>query len=203
LAGWFPQVISNGEETGKISPEHPVRKKDRYEVNEMSQLMKFRKQKDNFFAKDPHSPLSQEQRDTFMGLEYFPENPELRLVMEIKRFDDPEAVQIQTSTGEVQPYTKYGRLDFEVEGEEASLILYIGKDGHPFVPFGDATNAKETYGAGRYLEPDELGDEKFLVDFNLAYNPWCAYSPDYSCPLPPEENQLSVPIRAGEMTYPG
>ena len=168
----------------------------------MSQLSNFRKQKDQFFAKDPHSPLSQEQKADFTGLNYFPENPDLRLVTEIKRFEGPESIRIQTSTGETQPYTKYGRLHFKVDGQKASLTLYIGKDGHPFVPFSDATSGKETYGAGRYLEPDELGDGTYLIDFNLAYNPWCAYSPDYSCPLPPVENQLTVPILAGEKDYP-
>ena len=167
----------------------------------MTELMKFRKQKDQFFEKDPHSPLSKEQKAAFQGLDYFPDNPDLRLVTEVKPFEVQEEVQIQTSTGDLQPYTRYGSLDFEVDGQKTSLTLYIGKDGHPFVPFGDATSGKETYGAGRYLEPEELDDGKYLLDFNLAYNPWCAYSPAYSCPLPPAENWLAVPIRAGEMKF--
>jgi len=169
----------------------------------MSELAKFRKQKDQFFERDPHSPLSKEQKINFQGLDYFPDNPDLRLVMEVAPFDVQEEVQIQTSTGEAQPYKKCGILPFEIKGQSASLTLFIGKDGNTFVPFRDATSGKETYGAGRYLEPQALGEGKFLVDFNLAYNPWCAYSPAYSCPLPPEENHLEVAIQAGEKDYPG
>jgi uncharacterized protein (DUF1684 family) len=189
--------------SGKISSWHPVKGHEINEVRLMNELIKFRKQKDQFFEKDPHSPLSNEQKAAFEGLDYFPENPELRMVTEVKPYQVQDKVQIQTSTGEVQLYTRFGRLDFEVEGQEASLTLYIGKDGHPFVPFGDATSGKETYGAGRYLEPEELDEGKFLIDFNLAYNPWCAYSPAYSCPLPPEENRLAVEILAGEKNFPG
>ena len=169
----------------------------------MNELMKFRKKKDHFFEKDPHSPLSKEQKAAFQGLDYFPDNPDLRLVTEVKPFEVQEEVQIQTSTGDVQPYTRFGILAFDIEGQKVSLTLFIGKDGDPFVPFADLTSGKETYGAGRYLEPEELDDGKYLIDFNLAYNPWCAYSPAYSCPLPPEENRLKVAIQAGEKNYPG
>ncbi len=169
----------------------------------MNELIKFRKQKDLFFKRDPHSPLSKEQKNTFQGLDYFPENLSLRLVTEVKQFEDQEEVMIQTSTGEVQPYIRFGSLPFDIDGQAVSLTLFIGKDGHPFVPFSDATSGKETYGAGRYLEPEALDEGKYLVDFNLAYNPWCAYSSAYSCPLPPKENHLEVSIRAGEKNYPG
>lgn len=169
----------------------------------MNELENFRNHKDLFFEQDPHSPLSKEQKENFQGLDYFPENPDLRLIMGVEPFEVQEEVQIQTSTGEVQPYIKFGMLPFEIQGQSASLILYIGKDGDPFVPFTDATSGKETYGAGRYLEPQALGEGKFLVDFNLAYNPWCAYSPVFSCPLPPAENRLEVAILAGEKDFPG
>lgn len=169
----------------------------------MSELINYRKQKDIFLESDPHSPLSEDQRMNFQGLDYFPENQDLRLVIQVKPYLDQEQVEIRTSTGDLQTYTRYGSLDFETAGQEASLTLYIGKDGHPFVPFRDGTSGKETYGAGRYLEPEPLGDGKFLVDFNLAYNPWCAYAPSYSCPLPPRENQLEVEILAGEKNFPG
>ena len=71
------------------------------------------------------------------------------------------------------------------------------------MPFVDATSGGETYGAGRYLELEALEDGTFLADFNLAYNPYCAYSEDYSCPVPPAENRIAVPVRAGEMQYHG
>jgi uncharacterized protein (DUF1684 family) len=70
-----------------------------------------------------------------------------------------------------------------------------------FLPFADALAGVETYGAGRYLEPEPVGDGQFVVDFNLAYNPYCAYNDDWSCPITPRENRLTVPIRAGEKLY--
>jgi uncharacterized protein (DUF1684 family) len=168
----------------------------------MSQLTEFRKHKDEFFKSGPDSPLSPEQRRRFKGLEYYPENKALRFDVTVKKFDKPEKVQMQTSTGQVQTFNKYGTFDFKVDGQTATLTVYSSREDDAFVPFADATSGQETYGAGRYLELDWLGNDRFHVDFNLAYNPWCAYSPHYSCPLPPGENRLKVPIRAGEKNFP-
>ena len=167
----------------------------------MNYLENFRNHKDLFFEQDPHSPLSEEQKEGFQGLEYFPENEDLRLVVKVEPFDEQGEVQIQTSTGDKGAYLRYGRIKFEVDGAPAQLTIYLGKDGNPFLPFRDQTSGDESYGAGRYLEPEALGEDKFLVDFNLAYNPFCAYSEHYSCPLPPLENWLKVPIRAGEKQF--
>lgn len=162
----------------------------------------FRKRKDHFFAHHPQSPLTPEQKEEFEGLDYFPVNPDLRLELEVEPFPDQRRMEMQTSTGDVQSYIRYGRVHFDVNGEEAALTLYDGEHGY-FIPFGDALAGEETYGAGRYLEPEPLPDGRVLVDFNLAYNPYCAYNDRFSCPLTPAENRLSVPIRAGEKRFPG
>ena len=107
---------------------------------------------------------------------------------------------MQTSTGDVQVYTRYGRFRFEVEGQPAELTIYLADYGF-FLPFVDALAGKETYPAGRYLEPEPLENGRFLVDFNLAYNPYCAYNDRWSCPLTPFENRLKVPLRAGEKIF--
>ena len=167
----------------------------------MIDLADIRKQKDDFFEKDHHSPLSADQKNDFQGLKYYPENTGLRFDVEVEPFDDHEHVQMQTSTGDLQEYLKYGKFGFKVDGISAELTVYSSGDGEAFLPFTDATSGKETYGAGRYLELEHHGENKFQVDFNLAYNPWCAYSPAYSCPIPPAENRLSVPIRAGEKNF--
>jgi uncharacterized protein (DUF1684 family) len=167
----------------------------------MSSLAKFRKSKDEFFKTGVDSPLSAGQKRHFNGLQYYPENPELRFEIELHRFDNPGEIQMQTSTGQVQKYLKLGTLGFAVEGQEATLTVYGSDDSDAFVPFADATSGVETYGAGRYLDLEWRGGDRFLVDFNLAYNPWCAYSPHYSCPIPPAENRLAVPIRAGEKNW--
>ena len=98
-------------------------------------------------------------------------------------------------------HERAGVARFDVAGEEVTLTLY--DTGHPgyFLPFRDATSGTETYGAGRYLDLDRNPDGTLLIDFNLAYNPLCAYNDSYSCPLPPIENWLSVPIRAGEKDF--
>jgi uncharacterized protein (DUF1684 family) len=164
-------------------------------------LEEFRQEKDEFFRRDPHSPLSHAQRHHFTGLNYYPENPDLSFEVELDRFNDPKEITMQTSTGDMQRYLKMGTFSFEVDGQEAMLTVYGSEDSDAFVPFVDATSGTETYGAGRYLDLEWLGGDRFVVDFNLAYNPWCAYSPDYSCPIPPKENRLTVPIRAGEMNF--
>ncbi len=167
----------------------------------MTELEKFRKQKDKFFKSDPHSPLSKAQKRAFKGLKYYPESPELRFDVEVEPFAEHVHVRMQTSTGDVQDYVKYGRFRFEVDGQPAVLTVYASEDGDAFVPFADATSGTETYGAGRYLELDYHGGNRFHVDFNQAHNPWCAYSPEFSCPIPPEDNRLLVPIRAGEQDF--
>jgi uncharacterized protein (DUF1684 family) len=168
----------------------------------MSDLDDFRHDKDEFFKHDMQSPLTREQKKTFTGLHYFPENPALRLEVPVELAETKEMIQMQTSTGDVQPYQKYGRFKFTVEGQEAELTIYAGDYGY-FLPFADALAGSETYGAGRYLEPEPTGEGKFRVDFNLAYNPYCAYNPNWSCPLTPLENRLKVSIRAGEKVFPG
>jgi uncharacterized protein (DUF1684 family) len=125
----------------------------------------------------------------------------LRLEVEVEPFLEQVTVEMGTSTGDFNQYIRFGRFTFDVDGVEAELTLFTSADGETFLPFVDATSPDETYGAGRYLELEHINDNRYLVDFNLAYNPWCAYSPFYSCPLPPEENRLSVPIEAGEKNF--
>lgn len=166
----------------------------------MSLLETFRQEKDEFFRHDPHSPLTPEQRQNFTGLSYFPENPDLDLKLEIEEFSEKQTVTMQTTTGDFQDYLRYGRLHFSVEAEDVELTLYHNPHGF-FLPFADSLAGGETYGAGRYLEPELLPDGRLHVDFNLAYNPYCAYNELYSCPITPAENRLKVPIRAGEMVF--
>ena len=165
----------------------------------MSELERFRKEKDEFFRESHQSPLLPQQQADFGGLSYFPENPDLRLSVEVERMAG-EQVQIQTNTGAVQTYRRYGRFKVKVEGQVAELTIFENENGY-FLPFADSLASQETYGAGRYLEPERLADGRFEVDFNLAYNPYCAYNERWSCPITPPENRLEVPIRAGEKVY--
>ena len=166
----------------------------------MSGLEEFRKEKDEFFGSHPQSPLSREQRQGFSGLNYFSENESLQLEVKVDLLNDPQPIQMQTTTGGVQEYVRYGRFKFDVDGQKAELTIYKGDHGY-FLPFVDSLAGEMTYPAGRYLEPEELPGDRFLVDFNIAYNPYCAYNEMWSCPITPAENRVKVPIRAGEKVF--
>lgn len=144
--------------------------------------------------------MPQEQKERFVGLKYFPENSNLLFALNIEEFPEKETIQMQTSTGDIQTYIRFGKIRFQVKGIETELTVFSNQYGF-FLPFVDSQAGKETYGAGRYLEPQMSPKGKLLVDFNLAYNPYCAYNDLYSCPIPPVENRLKVAIEAGEKNY--
>ena len=166
----------------------------------MSELEEFRAEKDEFFRRHPQSPLTPEQRLGFTKLYYFPENEALRLQVTVEPLKDQEPIQMQTSTGGIQTYNRYGRFQFQVDGDPAELTIYKNENGY-FLPFVDSLAGRETYPAGRYLEPEALPGNRFIIDFNLAYNPYCAYNELWSCPITPLENRLKVPIQAGEKMF--
>ena len=166
----------------------------------MQTLKTFRADKDDFYARHPQSPLTPAQKRDFNGLNYFPENTALRLEVDVETSSASESIQIQTTGGQPQSYQRFGRFKFVVDGQPAELIIYKNENGY-FLPFVDSLAGKETYPAGRYLEPEKLPNGKFLVDFNLAYNPYCAYNEQWSCPITPAENRLKVSIRAGEKIF--
>ncbi|MPZ99415.1 MAG: DUF1684 domain-containing protein [Dehalococcoidia bacterium] len=167
----------------------------------MPELTEFREAKDHYFAHDVDSPLTAAQQRGFTGLTYYEEAPALAFAVTPNEYDDPDRVEMVTSTGETASYERWARLTFEVGGAQAALTVYRAPDGDLFLPFRDATSGEETYGAGRYLEVEDLGDGRLLLDFNYAYNPFCAYNEAFSCPIPPPENRLAVAIRAGERGF--
>jgi hypothetical protein len=165
-------------------------------------LRRFRAMKDEFFASDPNSPLTPGQRARFHGLAYFPPNAELSIEAGLEAYVAPEDDHLVTSRGDTKRYRRVGVAWFEVAGVPAAITLFRSDRGDLFAPFRDATSGGETYGAGRYLEARSLGDGRTLLDFNYAYNPYCAYNAGWRCPIPPIGNHLAVPIRAGERSYP-
>jgi uncharacterized protein (DUF1684 family) len=173
----------------------------------MSELEDFRRDKDAFFRDDPRSPLLPEQRAAFEGLSYFPANDALviRAPLESDGVDLEEEIVMPTTTGGHQSYRRAGVVRFEVDGEPARVTLFSSAGSEElFLPFRDATSGHESYGAGRYIEVEWTAlDGSVEVDFNYAYNPYCAYNPEWSCPIPPGENWLAVAIRAGERSFPG
>jgi uncharacterized protein (DUF1684 family) len=167
-------------------------------------LAGYRHRRDHFFAEHPHSPLSESQRSEFSGLDYFPESVDLALNLPLDESgsDVGEVVNIPTSDGKTKTFTRAGRVRFEVDGVPAELTVFKDSErGSLFIPFRDASPGGETYEVGRYLEPQARPDGTLDVDFNFAYNPFCAYGEGWSCPIPPEENRLAVNIAAGEKAF--
>jgi uncharacterized protein (DUF1684 family) len=171
------------------------------QANAEHELTEFRQQKDTFMRRHPQSPLAREQRQGFSGLAYFPYNAALRLELPLDRDVPDEAIELETSTGDQQEYRRAGKIRFAVDEEPADLTIFQNEDGDLFLPLRDSTSGNESYAAGRYLEPHAIDDQNILVDFNYLYNPYCAYNDQWSCPLPPRENWLTVPIRAGERKF--
>lgn len=169
------------------------------------QINRLREEKDGFFKTDLDSPIPLEERPTFKGLKYYTPDEAYRVLARLELLDKLEPVTIITSIGSRQSYLKYGNLRFEISGVKLELKAYKSTEDpfarSLFVPFSDETSGSETYGSGRYLDLEESGGDEYELDFNLAYNPYCAYNPDYTCPIPPRENRLQVKILAGEKNY--
>jgi len=169
-----------------------------------------RREKDYFFREDPQSPIPHALREELQGLAYFPPDPKYRVHAKLVKDPSPEPVVLATSKGVPRDMIRYGAFEFQIGAAPVRLAVYksVPQPGHHheseslFVPFRDATSGKETYGAARYLDIEEGRRDEHVLDFNLAYNPYCAYSDDYVCPFPPRENWLAVPIRAGERNFP-
>ena len=163
-----------------------------------------RADKDAYFKHAPGSPIPAAARHAFRGLPYFAVDPSLRFVdlaLEPYAGNEPSSFQIPTSDGQLRPAHRAGTLTFEVDGEPRRLTAYVldGSRGDQlFVPFLDLTSGRETYGAGRYLDLEPEENDTYLLDFNLAYHPYCVYADTYSCPLTPAENRLPIRIEAGE-----
>ena len=167
-----------------------------------------RKQKDQFFGSGhPQSPIQGSDLSKFKGLNYFPPRYEFRFELELKENKNKTIINIKDTKNQDRSLIRWGVFQFKVDGKDCTLHAY--KSNHEeerlFIPFRDKTSGKETYGAGRYLDlesdKDQTSDGKWILDFNYAYNPWCAYSDDYACPFVPPENWLDVEIKAGEKNY--
>ncbi len=161
--------------------------------------------RDDLFRNHPQSPLPQDERDGFGGLDYFDYDPDARVAGELAAAE-PESYSIATSGDSTYGFTRVANVEFSLHGTKQSLELYWleGYGGGLFLPFRDATAGETTYGAGRYLidtiKGADLGTElgALVLDFNFAYNPSCAYDPRWVCPLATPANRLGVAVMAGE-----
>ncbi|WP_234736819.1 DUF1684 domain-containing protein [Tellurirhabdus bombi] len=161
------------------------------------------------FLKDPKSPLK--TKKAVAALRFFEPDSSYRVTATVQRTTQAEPFDMLTYDGKKQPYVSYAVLTFTLAGQPQKLTLYRSlrlaqlpqyRD-YVFIPFKDQTNGSQTYGGGRYLDLrlGAIQDGKLIIDFNKAYNPYCAYDEGYSCPIPPQENHLKTPILAGEKAY--
>lgn len=172
----------------------------------INRIEKARKEKDHYLRTATDSPFTDDPQ-AFKGLTYYPVDPAFRIQARFIPIEQKKVVVLPTSDGLEKKYIEYGYAEFNLNGVANRLLILEIIDMGPyrgtlFLAFGDATSARETYGAGRYLDVKKVkGSSTITLDFNEAYNPYCAYNDNYSCPLPPRENLLSIPITAGEMNY--
>jgi len=164
-----------------------------------------RAKKDKAFKFSKNSPVPENMRWKFKKLNYFPIDISYKVKASYTKISSHDELMIQTSSGGPRVYVTMGVFEFKLQGTPLKLKAYQEKSwqteaGHNalFLPFTDLTTGKSTYGAGRYLDIKKPAEKEAVIDFNLAYNPYCAYNHNYSCPIPPSDNNLNVAIESGE-----
>ena len=160
-----------------------------------------REARDQQFRSDK-DPIPENKRSTLLPLRYYPPDQSYSVAAALRLGQERPVVLMPTSTGTIRRYQRVGVLEFTFKGENLSLGAFVEEGAREidglFVPFVDATSGKETYPAGRYLDIPPTTTGFYEIDFNKAYNPYCAYNATYECPYPPPSNRLKVEIRAGE-----
>lgn len=164
------------------------------------------------FHNSKTSPLTAKDIKTFEALEFYKIDKKFEVIATLVKEKDPVIFEMPTTTDRKPLYVKYGTLTFSIDGKQHTLNIYQNKDfgrapqyrNYLFLPFADTTNGNGSYGGGRYVDvltTDEKPDGTITINFNKSYNPYCAYNSIYSCPLIPEENTLSIAIKAGVKNY--
>ncbi len=161
------------------------------------------------FKDTAESPLTKENYTVFKGLEFFKIDPKYRVIAQFERTPDQPSFGMKTTTDRLPVYKKYGEVYFVLDGVKCKLNIYQNQElilqekyrDYLFIPYIDETSGKESYGGGKYLDLRIPSGDSLVIDFNKAYNPYCAYNHHYSCPIPPYENTLKVSVYAGVKAY--
>jgi len=173
----------------------------------IAEINRYRAEKDSVFLHADWSPILEEDQTNFQGLHYFPIDLSLRFVGPIILYKNAEPDTIVGTKGDLRPALKYGYFAFIYKDQSYELQIYqmvpndTTREKYLFLGFTDQTTGNETYNTGRYIDLVELPDGDYVVDFNLAYNPYCAYNPRYTCAIPPSENKLPFKVRVGEKIF--
>ena len=172
----------------------------------IDEILRERKEKDGFMRSSDDSPFG-DKRVSFKALNYFPPDLKYRIHANLNHVPKKEVMNLATNNGEARSYLTYGWAEFDLDNLHHKLLILEVMEPGPdrgtlFLAFADQTSAHETYGAGRYLDITKTpGANTITLDFNQAYNPYCAYSENFTCPFPPKENILKTAIKAGEQNY--
>ena len=172
---------------------------------EKEDILAFQNKLNREFLDPAHSPLNKKDRHTFKGHVYYPIDLSLRVKANFTRTSDEKPFKMAATRGEAKNFVKYGEIRFSINGTEHKLNVYQNLDlikkaeykDLLFLPFKDLTNSVETYGGGRFIDLLIPEGDTVTVDFNKAYNPYCVYNDQFSCPVTPVENTLNTEIRAG------
>lgn len=171
----------------------------------IASITKARQAKDDQMRNGDDSPFGKEKKN-FKQLNYFPPDLNYRISAKLVPIENKKVVVLPTSDGQENKYLEYAYAEFELNKTPCKLLILEIAEGEYkgvlFLAFADETSANETYGAGRYIELKKTpGASSITIDFNEAYNPYCAYADSFSCPFPPKENILNTAVRAGEKKY--
>jgi uncharacterized protein len=160
------------------------------------------------FLQNERSPLVE---NDFQFLDFFEPDKKFRFLARVEFLDQQDTLSLKTSAGKIKHYMPFALLKFSIDDMDLQLYAYTSLDlnskeeykDYLFIPFTDETNGNDTYGGGRYLDLNkkDIRHGRIILDFNKAYNPWCAFSTGYNCPIPPLSNDLSVPIKAGAKKF--
>ncbi|MEM8896170.1 MAG: DUF1684 domain-containing protein [Bacteroidota bacterium] len=165
-------------------------------------IQKERMEKDEFLRNSTGSPFKNKR---FTGLKYFEPDLDYKVMAKVEKIESRDYMNVPTSDGKAERYLKFAYAIFDLKGQRLKMLLLkkmgMGSASIIFTAFADDTSADTTYGGGRYLDLELKNARQIELDFNKAYNPYCDYDPQFSCPLPPRENVLPIAIEAGEKTY--
>lgn len=168
-----------------------------------NEIREFQEELNHEYNDPETSPLTKKDRKKFTGLEFFPIDEAYYVTARFTKTENPSPFKMKTTTSRRPTYDKYGEATFDLNGQAFTLNIYQShklreteeyKD-YLFLPFTDLTNGEETYGGGRFIDLSIPAGDSIVIDFNKAYNPYCAYNHNYSCPIPPAENDMDVKVK--------
>jgi uncharacterized protein len=171
----------------------------------IEKIEKERERQYKFIRFNIESPLTEEQKKDFKELDFYAVDPAYKVRAKMVPVEDRKMMELPMTDGTVEKYLKHSFAEFDLVGQTHRLLLLQSvkemDKRNFFLAFADGTSGEETYGGGRYINLRQDGKNSITIDFNMAYNPYCAYNPDFACPLPPKENVMEIPIRVGEKDY--